>query len=480
MKNKSIKYIAEKLGGKLVGVENNFTNKVKDFSTDTRTIEKKFCFVALKGENFDGHNFIETAAEKGAILCVVSADWYKNNIRKNISAKLGLTLLVVEDTLFAYGEIARNYRLNFTIPVVAVAGSNGKTTTKEMLADVLANKYNTLRTEGNLNNLIGVPATILRLEKEHEYAVIEIGTNTPGEIKRLSQILNPTHGIITNIGREHLELLVNLDGVAKEEGALFEYLCGVDGVLIVNNDDEYIVKIVNNLPKNKVNKISYGRSKSDINYKIKSIDGFGMPLVCVKYKKKSEQKEIYIKLKTSGLHTATNAASVLATSIGLGLPGNKVAKLLEKFKPVEYKSGYARLAVIDSPLGFRVINDTYNSNPDSVIAALKTLKAMKIRNGGKRIAVLADMKELGDKSKAEHEGIAVEASKLAIDKVFLYGDEMKYAYKKFKDKTVVKHFKNKNDLTKEIIETTTKHDIILVKGSRGMKMEEVVKMISEK
>lgn len=482
MKNKSIKYIAEKLGGKLVGNEKNFSKKIKDFSTDTRTITKGCCFVALKGENYDGHEFINVATEKMALLCVVSYDWYKKNYRK----KFDVVLLVVPDTLFAYGEIARVYRLNFQIPIIAVAGSNGKTTTKEMLADVLAQEHKTLRTEGNLNNLIGVPTMILRLQSEHEFAVIEIGTNTPGEIRRLSEILNPTVGVITNIGREHLELLKNLDGVAKEEGELFKYLCGSGGTLIVNNSDEYIRKIIQKLPQEHLQKLSYAdKLGSDIVYKIISLNEFGAPLVQLKYQEKSGQKEVKMELKASGLHTASNAAAVFTICLALGLQGKKVAKALEKFRPIEYKSGYARLAIVQGNKGFRVLNDTYNSNPDSVIAALKTLCAMKIKKDGERIAVLADMKELGEKSKVEHENIAIEISKLAVDRVLFYGNEMKYAFKKFKNiikkegnnKFEINHFSVKTDLIKELKETLNKHDIILVKGSRGMKMEEVVREI---
>lgn len=472
MKNKSIKYITEKLGAFVIANnQDDIKKKILDFSTDTRALFKGSAFVALKGENYDGHEFINIAFDLGASACIVNENWYKLNKGKYFIKPL----IVVNDTLQAFGDIANDYRNNFIFPIIAVAGSNGKTTTKELLSDILSSKYNVLRTEGNLNNLIGLPNMLLRLNNNYNCAVLEIGTNSPGEIERLSNILNPTHGTITNIGKEHLELLKNLKGVAKEEGELFNFLKNNNRTSFVNLDDIHISK----MGKSIKNKFTYGKKiNADLKLKVKKINEYGAPEISLSYKTGNRVNEIISQLKTPGVHTAINATAATAIALELGVSKKEITKVLKNFEPTEYKSGYARLSVINLKNSSRILNDTYNSNPDSTLVALKTLFDMKIRKGGKRIVVLGDMKELGKMSKIEHESIGIELSKLKLDNVYFYGEQMKYAYKKFNDNSKGIHYISKEKLINDLKPNFIAHDILLVKGSRGMKMEEVVNSLS--
>ena len=238
-------------------------------STDSRTIKEGELFVAIRGSNFDGHKFLAEAFANGAVAAVVDREGAIEPVKT-------MPLLVVHDTTKALGDLARYYRLKFDIPVIAIGGSNGKTTTKEMIASVLRRRYEVLSTEGNLNNQIGVPHTLFRLERKHELAVIEIGTNHPGEIAYLCSVIEPTHGLITNIGREHLEFFRTLRGVAKEEGALFEALARRnDAVAFVNVDDPLLRQRARNLRK----KVTYGcTSTASIRGKIGDADASGVCL----------------------------------------------------------------------------------------------------------------------------------------------------------------------------------------------------------
>jgi len=453
-----------------VGPAAALRRSVRGVSTDTRSLKKGDAFVALAGENFDGHSFIRTAAERGAAVAIVANVWDHERERNPAP----LPVISVADTLAAYGWIARAHRLQFRVPVVAVAGSNGKTSTKEMIADVLATRYNVLRTEGNLNNLVGVPAMLLRLDESHTAAVIEIGTNMPGEIERLCQILRPTHGIITNIGREHLELLGTIEGVAHEEGALFRWLAANGGTAFVNLDDRNVARLAKGLPTS----TSYSlRKPADVRGTAGRLNESGVPSLAIQI----GQQQWPIALQTPGLHTATNALCAAAVGLALKVPPTKLKRALESFRPPEYRSGYARLAMVKSANGATVLNDTYNANPDSTLAALQTLRALKPGRGGRRIAVLGDMRELGASSAAEHNGIGEAVATMGIAHALFLGTEMKHAYRAVvaaNSKTVAQHFTEKMELIAVIQALLAPNDVVLVKGSRGMKMEEIVKAIT--
>ena len=449
---------------------------IRGVSTDSRSLKKGELFVPLAGESFDGHDFLSVAQARGAAAALVSRRWLEGGGEKGGG---DFPLLVVDDTLEAYGRIATAHRAEFRYPVIAVAGSNGKTTTKDLLTALLATRYNVLATEGNLNNLIGVPATILRMTDEHTAAVIEIGTNAPGEIARLCQILRPTHGVITNIGREHLELLGSLDGVAREEGKLFEYLKENNGVAYVNIDDPYLKAMGRGLP----HAVRYGRGRTaDIGARVGRLDQSGAPALTIIDRRAAEPKEIALQLGTPGIHTATNAVAAAAIALTLKVSPTRVKKALSEFTPRSYRAGYARLLAMVAANGARVLNDTYNSNPDSVRAALVTLAAMKPGKGGRRIAVLGDMKELGASSAEEHRRIGREAAgDRRIDIVIFHGEEMRLAHeaaRQVKDARAESlFFARKDELSDAVAAMLKSEDILLVKGSRGMKMEDVVRRV---
>jgi UDP-N-acetylmuramoyl-tripeptide--D-alanyl-D-alanine ligase len=452
-------------GAEWHGEEKDLKRPVHSISTDTRMISSGDVFVALEGENFDGHAFVEKLSGLGAAGAVVSRSWAAEN-----AASAGVPLIAVDDPLQAYGDLARHHRRSLSIPVVAVAGSNGKTTTKELTAAVLGATNNVLKTEGNLNNLIGVPATMLRINEEHTAAVIEIGTNTPGEIARLCEILEPTHGVITNIGREHLELLGSLDGVAEEEGELFRYLERSGGLAFINADDPYILKVMGENPK----RVMYGVNESaDVRARIEHLDENGAPVIRIDTRDEATEP---FGLRLPGLHSATNAVAAAAIGLSFHVPLGDVVRVLSEFQPLSVSGGYARLSPLRMPNGALVLNDTYNANPDSMMVALETLAAMKCQDGGRRIVVLGEMRELGRSSAEEHSELGKAIQHIdCVDEAYLFGPEMKHTRQALEGSRVeAKAFEDKQQLIAELQQKVRKGDIVLVKGSRGTEMEEVV------
>jgi UDP-N-acetylmuramoyl-tripeptide--D-alanyl-D-alanine ligase len=430
-------------------------------STDSRSVREGELFVALRGESFDGHKFLTEAFEKGCAAAIVDP-------AAKLDAVKTLPLLIVRDTTRALGELAKYYRQKFSIPVIAIGGSNGKTTTKEMVAAVLSQTYSVLSTQGNLNNHIGVPQTLFKLEKRHQAAVIEIGTNHPGELKYLCDILEPTHGLLTNIGREHLEFFKNLSGVAKEEGTLFDKLHKHKGaVAFVNVDDKRVAAKAKKLKA--VVSYSFATKKASVVGRMSSTNEAG----CAKFSfsAKSAKRAATVQLKIPGAHNAYNALSAAAIGLTLKVPTTKIQSALEKFSPAK-----KRMEILNIN-GIVLFNDTYNANPDSMIAALHTLVSAAVT--GKRIAVLADMKELGDASFDEHARIGKEASKLSIDYLFTYGEHAKKTYEAATLKNKL-HYDQKNVLAEYVAELLSPGDAVLVKGSRGMTMEDVVAFLQER
>lgn len=475
MRVKTIKDLLQVLpAAEFHGTASHQRRAVRGFSTDSRTVGKGHAFVALSGENFDGHKFVGTAAERGAAVAIVGRTWAASNP----SADFKIPLVAVDDPLVAYGVIASAHRQSFDIPVLAVAGSNGKTTTKEMIADVLWQKYNVVMTEGNLNNLIGAPATLLRITEEHDVAVIEIGTNAPGEIAQLAEIVRPTLGVITNIGREHLELLKDLDGVAREEGALFEYLHNSGGTALINLDDSRLAPLSKETPI----RLTYGtKGRPDVKGKI-AANRSGLIDMWFTDRRREDAKEHQIRLQTPGVHSGINALAAVAAGLALKVPVASIRKALAAFKPREYHSGYARLAPMRAFNGALILNDTYNANPDSVRVGLDTLVATKPERKGRRIVVLGDMRELGASSAHEHAEIGkslVEAKK--IDAAFFVGKEMRRAHDfiaESRSGIESLFFEDKATLAETLRQMMRPEDVVLVKGSRGMQMEDVVRLLA--
>lgn len=421
-------------------------------STDSRTIRQGELFFALRGELFDGHRFVDAAMARGALGAVIDRD-------AEPEAAATYPLFIVNDTTKALGRLAHVVRKKFRIPFIAVAGSNGKTTTKEMISSVLRTQYDVLSTEGNLNNHIGVPLTLLKLEQHHEKAVIEIGTNHFGELRYLCGILEPTHGLITNIGHEHMEFFKNLDGVAQAEGELFDALAN-SGTAYVNTDDRHLEKQATK-PGTKVT-YGFSRNEADVFGRIVDIDSEARASISVRSK---NVPEFTVELAVPGKHMALNALAAATVGLSQGVEVRNIQKGLKEFTAVG-----KRMQIVNAG-GVTIINDTYNANPDSVVSALESLAAMK--TSGTKFVVLADMLELGDASAEEHRTIGAAVRALGFDRLLTFGSMGEEIVKGARVQHGI-HFNDKQELSRYLASKLSAGDIVLVKGSRGMKMEEVV------
>ncbi len=431
-----------------------------NISTDSRTVARGQIFFALRGEKFDGHDFVSAAVKKGAACAVVDRKWYRSAARAHRFVS-GSPLVVVEDTTRALANLAQIYRRKFGIPVIAVGGSNGKTTTKEMVAKVLSRKYRVLKTAGNHNNQIGVPLTILRMKESHEAAVVEIGTNHPGEIERLCEVLAPSAGVITNIGAEHLEFFKTISGVRREEGKLFASLARDGGTAFVNTDDRLVAELAA-MPRRRVNYGFLASSRRHVAGKLFGFDNKGCAVFEIKFAGRTE----LVHLGVPGIHNAANALAAAAVGFRYGLSHPEVREALESFR------SYDKRMQMEKVSGVTILNDTYNSNAESSIAALHWLST--VRAAGKRIAVLADMLELGGASVREHEKVGKEAANAGIDRLFTFGKMARRIAESARGHVETQSFDDKLRLLGTLLQTISSGDVVLVKGSRGMKMEEVV------
>jgi len=433
--------------GKLIGnIDTNIS--IENFCTDSRNIELNSLYIPLIGEKFDGHDFIADAFEKGALISLTSKD----------SISTGKPLILVEDTLKALQDIAKYHRLSKNIPVIALTGSVGKTTTKDMLHAVLSKKYNVLKTEGNFNNHIGVPKTLLRLTN-HNMAIIEMGMNHAGELSVLSQIALPDLAIINNIGYSHIGNLGSRENILKAKLEITDGLVK-DGKLIINNDDEYLVKLEKN------NLIKFGiKNNSDLMaYDIKIDD------TTTKFKVDFKNQTYDFILPLPGEHFVYNALAAITVGNIYDISPNDIADALKNMTFTKM-----RMDIIEKN-SIKVINDAYNASPDSMKASLNSLIAIK---GNRKIAVLADMLELGDFSESIHFEIGKSINKEKIDYVWAYGNDAIEIINGALNNGIknAKFFNDKDVLIKELKELLQPNDCVLVKGSRGMKMDEVVNAI---
>ena len=433
---------------------------------DSRIVRAGDLFIALKGERVDGHDFVTRAIEAGATAVIIGRAWA--GLNEALMLSLPVPRLVVENPVKAFGELARLYRRKFDIPVIAVGGSNGKTTTKDMIKAVLETSGSVLATEGNLNNHLGVPLTIFRLEKKHKVAVIEIGTNHPGEINYLCDILLPTHGLLTNIGSEHLEFFKTLNGVAKSEGELFDWLKtyrSKSAKVFINADDRFIAKRARSIRS----VVTYGFKATKA-----SVRGMNLTLserAQPRFRVKSGARSFPVELSVPGMHSAMNALAAATVGLAFRVPTANIRRALHAFKPT------GKRMEVHTMGGITILNDTYNSNPDSVRASLQTLGSMS--TAGKRIAVLADMLELGLDSGNIHRHVAREAAQNGVEYLLTYGTLSRETHDASNAKFKA-HYEQKNMLSEYLSELLSPGDIVLVKGSRGMKMEDVVTFLLER
>ncbi len=433
--------------------------------SDSREIVNGNLFVALKGETTDGHNYIQKAFDLGASAALVDQHWYKDvilSLSKDEIDKCNSKFIIVKDTLKALGKLANIHRRRFNIPVVAIAGSNGKTTTKDLTASVLSQKFKVLTTYRNFNNQIGLPFMLFQLESTHEIAVLEIGTNEPGEIPILSNILEPTHGLITNIGKEHLEKLIDLDGVEMEETFLFGFLHKTGGICFVNLDDERLCKYGIILE----DEVSYSSTDKDamINANISLNENLN-PILSFT----ATYRQFDVQMKTIGYASALNAVAAASVGLHFGLTNDEIISGLEKYQP-ESGHGYARM-LVEKIGNFKILNDCYNANPDSMEMAFHSLKI--ISGVGRKLAVIGDMRELGEASFEEHKKILEKASEIA-DLIFIFGVEMNRAYASIYKSNKILQFDTKEELIDTLESEIKENDVILVKGSRGMAMEKII------
>ena len=425
-------------------------------STDSRSVKSGDLFIALSGKNFDGHKFVAQAKDRGAVAAMVNQE---SDIKKNQDSKI--PMIIVKDTLLGLGRLAAYWRRCFDIPLIAVTGSNGKTTVKEMIASILlqlvgkdSNKV--LATTGNLNNDIGVPKMLLQLCKQHKYAVIEMGMNHSGEISYLTHLAKPSVALITNAGAAHVEGIGSVEAVARAKGEIFE---GLDklGIAVINADDPNVQlwhKLAGSRPV-----IEFGLSKE-----VKVGGCYQLNLTDTKMKLKLPDGTVEVKLKVLGKHNVYNALAAAAASTAIGISKENIASGLGLFSGVD-----GRLQQKKCQHDATMIDDSYNANPESVRAALSVLANYP----GKKILLLGDMGELGDNTVDFHEGIGEEARLIGIDRLFALGELSAHSVKKFGVGAL--HFKNIEDLIAAVEAVLAPNVTLLVKGSRFMQMERVVR-----
>ncbi|MEI7694227.1 MAG: UDP-N-acetylmuramoyl-tripeptide--D-alanyl-D-alanine ligase [Chlorobium sp.] len=434
---------------------------------DSREIVDGAIFIALKGEKSDGHHYIDAVFEKGANWAMVSREWYAEN---SPEPPPGRGFIVVPDPVEGLQRLAAMYRNTFTLPVVAIGGSNGKTTTKEMVASVLGTGFRVTMSQGNRNNHLGVPLTLLQLRQESGVAVVEVGINHPGEMALLAKIARPTHALLTNIGHEHLEFLLDLDGVAAAETQLFDYLREHGGTAFVNMDDELLKAAGAGLPE----KICYGVSVSSFGSLCRassiSIERDGRLAFLLSTQEGVEK----ITLNFTGKHNIVNAVAAASVGLHFGLSLNQICEGLEGLVPAP---GWKRLEVINRG-GLRILNDTYNANSDSMRLAIDAL--CDIPCEGRRVAVLADMLELGVSGDVEHKTIGRYLHQKKVDMLYTLGESSRLIGQESLN-SCWGHFQNHETLLERLLTDLQDGDAVLFKGSRGMRLERVVDaLIKEK
>lgn len=436
-------------------------------STDSRTVRRGELFVALRGDSFDGNAFVARAFRRGAAAAVVDTP-------AGARAAGRRPVVRVRDSADALGAIARLYRSRFDIPVIGVAGSNGKTTTKEMIAAVLGKKIRVLATEGNLNNHIGVPMTLLRLRPAHGAAVVEMGTNHFGEVRRLARIALPTHGLITNVGREHLQHFRTIAGAARAEGELFEHLAASGGAALVNADDPRVVRLARRVGRRMT--YGFGKGAGSVRGTGLSIDRSGNASFTVE---RRGARPFAVKLAAPGRHAASNALAAAAAGVAFGVPASSIGRALAAFRPVGKRMEVLRAG------GVTILNDTYNANPESMLSALETLALF--RGPGRRIVVLADMLEMGKAAAGVHAAVGRAVAKAGFRHLFAYGPMAKKYLAgarrggrsgRAAAEVTGRHYTDKKSLAADLRAFVRPGDVVLVKGSRGMRMEEVVQALA--
>jgi len=409
---------------------------------DTRNIIKDSLFIALKGENFNGNNFAEQALNDGCKYALIDEKEFAIDDR----------FILVDDVLKSLQNLANFHRKQFDIPVIGITGSNGKTTTKELMAATLEPKYNILYTIGNLNNHIGVPLTLLRITSEHEIAIIEMGANKPGDIKELVEIAEPNYGLITNIGKAHIQGFGNVEGVIQTKKELYDFLGKKDGKLFLNAEDDILVNIA---PKNCLC-ITYGEEKGYVKGELQELT----PMVRFSWNTEDYLSPI-LNTQLIGKYNFLNFLAAITVAYYFEVDNKLINTAIENYTPTNNRSQ------VEKTEKNTVIVDCYNANPTSMISALESFVAIQQPN---KIAILGDMLELGEISKDEHLKIVNWLNDHHIH-AYLVGDEF------LNVNDGITAFKNVDELNNHLKNTPIKDSLVLLKGSRGIKLENCLELL---
>jgi UDP-N-acetylmuramoyl-tripeptide--D-alanyl-D-alanine ligase len=404
-------------------------------TTDSRNCPKGSIFFALKGERFNGNHYAKETIEKGCAYAIVDEIEYAN----------GRNIIYVENVLTTLQKLANFHRNQLNIPIVGITGTNGKTTTKELIASVLQRKYKTLYTQGNLNNHIGVPLTLLQLKNEHEIGIIEMGANHPGEIKTLVEIVNPNYGIITNVGKAHIEGFGSFEGVVKTKSELYDFLRNHNGTAFVNKANEILMKSSKGIS----NVIYYGKDSDFESFMLNN-----NPFLELKW------RNFCIKSKLIGSYNAENIMAAIAIGCYFSVKDDEIVKAIEEYTPTNNRSQYKKTEKND------LIIDAYNANPTSMNASIDNFNQIENDN---KIVILGDMKELGEISDSEHQKVVDKLEKLNLCKILIVGSE----FGKTETKKALK-FTDINDLNNYLVNENFKNHLILIKGSNSMKLIECI------
>jgi UDP-N-acetylmuramoyl-tripeptide--D-alanyl-D-alanine ligase len=449
-----ISEILKSTNGNLIKGNNSYL--VKNISIDSRKIYQDDLFIAIKGKTLDGHKFIEEAINKGATSIIVHEQYQENK---------AINQILVKDTIKAFGDIALYYRKKFSTVVIGITGSNGKTTTKDMVAEILQKKLKIIKAPYSFNNDIGVPLTVLQLTKETQAMIIEMEMNEIGGTRRLCDIAQPSIGVITNIGDTHLEFMHNRDGVAQEKAELLEAISSY-GIAILNADDPMVMDIGEKYKFK--SKITYGR-KNKVNFfasQIVNKNEHGCEFLLNNADK--------VKLSTPGIYNIYNALAAICVAQTMDISIHDIIATLETFQMTSMRMEKLNIN------GLEIINDAYNANPQSMMASLETF--ITFPSSGRKVVILGDMLELGEQSPELHKNLGKNLPN-SIDILVTVGEQAKYiaigAQEKGKKLDMILTFENPTQAGNKLVDIIKITDKILIKGSRAVKMEEIINKFKE-
>lgn len=411
-------------------------------NTDTRKIEKGNIFFALKGGNFDGNKFAQIALKAGASFAVVD----------NKDVIISEQYLLVDDVLTALQKLASYHRVRLEIPIIGITGSNGKTTTKELIKTVLASRKVISATEGNLNNHIGVPLTLLSMNMDTEIGIVEMGANHIGEIAELCNIAHPTHGIITNIGKAHLEGFGDFDGVLRAKSELYHYLIKNDGTIFVNSDDDILM----NMTRRMKDPVLFNNTGDFYEAEFLDANPF------VRYRSEGDN---IVQTQLIGKYNFKNLAAALCIGKFFNVDNQQADNAVAGYKPSNNRS-----QIITTEKN-KIILDAYNANPVSMMAALENLDGMDHQN---KVVILGDMFELGDDTDKEHSRVVEQSAKMMLDQAIFCGEASHLAAG---NEAGITSFKSKDELAEYLMENPITDALVLIKASRGMGLESLVKLL---